>query len=149
MERNSVINKDVYTILVVDDVKSICNSIRRELGLGTRDRKDVYFKVVDEQDPEIALKKVYEINPDLIITDIKMPYLSGDKLVTELKKIFPKMPIVVITGFATKENILAVYKADPKIQVFSKPWDEEKFLQSILQLLKIPPIDPSKNKGDG
>lgn len=137
MERNAIINKDVYTILVVDDIKSICHSIRRELTMAVRERKDIYFRVLDEQDPEEALRKITENQPDLLISDIKMPYMTGDILVSEVKKKFPNLPVIVITGFATKENIVSVFKADPKAMVFSKPWDEKKFLTAVYHLLNL------------
>ncbi len=144
MERNTLTDKDVYTVFIVDDVKSICNSIRRELTMSVREREDISFRIVDEQDPELAVQKILEKPPDLLISDIKMPYLTGDKLVAEVKKQLPNLPTIVITGFATKENILSVYRADPHVVIIGKPWEEEKLVGAVMSLLKIPALPVEK-----
>ncbi len=41
-------------------------------------------------------------NFDLVITDMTMPYLTGDKLATELMKIRPDIPVMLCTGYSKK-----------------------------------------------
>ncbi|MCB1144427.1 MAG: response regulator [Leptospiraceae bacterium] len=136
MEQNQFTNKTIYKILIVDDVKSVCNSIRRELTLASRNCK-FSFKIVDIQDPSIGLKHAIDGNYDLLISDIKMPHLTGDKLINEVKKVLPNLPVIVVTGFATKENIVSVYQSDPKSIVLGKPWDNDRLLAAIEKSLNI------------
>ena len=52
-----------------------------------------------------ALSKFREGNFDLVITDKAMPGMSGDQMAVEIKKISPKMPVVLLSGFnSTGEN---------------------------------------------
>jgi PAS domain S-box-containing protein len=85
-------------ILLVDDEESI---IKMEKQILER----LGYKVTSHTSSMEALE-AFRINPDkfdLIITDMAMPNLSGDKLAVELIKICPDIPILLCTGFS--ENI--------------------------------------------
>ena len=138
--------KDYYRIVIIDDVKAVANSLKRELNLTARKNK-LDFRITDFQDPIEGLKYVESSSVDLIISDIKMPYMTGDKLVEKIKEKFPDMPIIVITGFASKENIMAVMEADKKCVILTKPWEFEKLVDAVGGLLKISldiPVDYDK-----
>lgn len=125
-----------YRIIIVDDVKALCNSLRRELTqIGTVNK--VSFKITDYQDPVQALKDIKLSLPDLVISDIKMPYMTGDVMIAKLKKELPEMPVLVISAFATRESILSIIKTDKNIIILSKPWDQNKLISSVGQLLNL------------
>lgn len=125
----------IYKIVMVDDIKSISSSMKRELSFVARKLDDVKLTIVDIQDPEIAYEYLQKSKPDLLISDVKMPYLSGDKLVEAVKKLYPDLPVIVVTGFATKENILSVYKSDKNSIILSKPWEPERLVAAVNQML--------------
>ncbi|MGE8722046.1 response regulator [Leptospira terpstrae] len=109
--------------------------MKRELSFVARKLEDVKLSIVDIQDPEIAYEYLQKCKPDLLISDVKMPYLSGDKLVEGVKKLYPDLPVIVVTGFATKENILSVYKSDKNSIILSKPWEPERLVAAVNQML--------------
>ncbi len=121
---------ETYNICIIDDVKAICNSLTRELMKIARDNK-IRFKVNDLQDSHDGLEYVLKYRLDLVISDIKMPYMTGDVLIQKIKEEKPDLPIVVITGFATKEKIISIYQTDKSIVILSKPWDSEKLTEAI------------------
>ncbi|TGK87756.1 response regulator [Leptospira noumeaensis] len=131
------VSKDgkVYKIVMVDDIKSISSSMKRELSFVARKLDNVKLSIVDIQDPEIAYEYLQKSRPDLLISDVKMPYLTGDKLVEAVKKLYPDLPVIVVTGFATKENILSVYKSDKNSIILSKPWEPERLVGAVNQML--------------
>lgn len=131
------VSKDekVYKIVMVDDIKSISSSMKRELTFVARKLDNVKLSIVDIQDPEIAYEYLQKCRPDLLISDVKMPYLTGDKLVEAVKKLYPDLPVIVVTGFATKENILSVYKSDKNSIILSKPWEPERLVGAVNQML--------------
>ena len=132
-----MVEKEYYQVVIVDDIKAVANSLRRELNLSAK-KSNIVFRINDFQDPEEGLKYI-ETNPvDLVISDIKMPYLPGDKLIEIVKEKFPELPIMVITGFASKENVMAVLQADKNCVILTKPWELEKLIDGIGALLKIP-----------
>ncbi|MCG6145656.1 response regulator [Leptospira bandrabouensis] len=125
----------VYKIVMVDDIKSISSSMKRELTFVARKLDNVKLSIIDIQDPEIAFEYLQKSRPDLLISDVKMPYLTGDKLVEAVKKLYPDLPVIVVTGFATKENILSVYKSDKNSIILSKPWEPERLVGAVNQML--------------
>ena len=85
-------------ILFVDDEKSILYA-----GRNTLER--LGYQVEVRQNPVEALE-LFRANPDqfdLVITDMTMPKMTGDRLVQKILKIRPDMPIIISTGF--HENI--------------------------------------------
>ncbi|TGK52433.1 response regulator [Leptospira bouyouniensis] len=125
----------IYKIVMVDDIKSISSSMKRELSFVARKIDNVKLVMVDIQDPEIAFEYLQKSKPDLLISDVKMPYLMGDKLIEAVKKLYPELPVIVVTGFATKENILSVYKSDKNSIILSKPWEPERLIAAVNQML--------------
>ncbi len=123
-------------IVIVDDNESVLNSMRRELTLAVR-KYILPFRLVSFQSSQEALKYISGNKIDLLITDIKMPYISGDMLVTAVKKYLPDLPIIVITGYATKESIAAVLAAEKNAFIFAKPWESKRLLQKIVDCLHV------------
>ena len=84
-------------ILFVDDEMSLVKMGRQRLeGLG--------YKVDDRTDPVEALE-LFRASPDrfdLVITDMTMPGMTGDKLAQEILKIRPDIPTILCTGYSDK-----------------------------------------------
>jgi len=88
-----------FRILTVDDEKWV-----REVFRDFCDLTDV-FNVDLAQSGEEALAKVRENQYDLITMDLIMPEMSGLEALNAIKKVSPKVPIMVITGNATDKLI--------------------------------------------
>jgi DNA-binding NtrC family response regulator len=54
--------------------------------------------------PAAALRKINEVRYNLIITDRAMPEMSGDQLALEVKRMAPRLPILMLTGFGDFMN---------------------------------------------
>jgi CheY-like chemotaxis protein len=80
--------------------------------------------------------KVFEEDqeqPDLVITDLVMPNISGVGLISLLKKQSPNTPIIAITGWGNDPSEMAKRaKAD---KILMKPFDLEDLGQSVSKLL--------------
>lgn len=90
-------------ILVVDDDQSI-----RDV-LAIVFRKEGY-RVEEAINARDALKKLKNDSFDLIVSDIKMPDLSGIELLKKVKAIHPEMPFVLITAFASTNDAVEAMK---------------------------------------
>ncbi|MFR6333146.1 MAG: response regulator [Eisenbergiella sp.] len=75
---------DTYTVLLVDDEEEVLQAIRRKInweGLG--------FSVIGFANNGVkALEMVEEFQPDVVLTDIKMPYMDGMELAKRIKAEF-------------------------------------------------------------
>jgi signal transduction histidine kinase/CheY-like chemotaxis protein len=86
-------------ILLVDDEKSI-------MTIGRQRLERLGYKVDSTTNPSEALD-LFRSKPDqfdLVITDMTMPQMTGDKLVKEILKIRSDIPIIICTGFSEKIN---------------------------------------------
>ena len=88
------------TILLVDDEPDILKTLADMLGR-------TGYTIVAKPDAESALSVVREGTPiDLVITDLRMPGMSGAELITILKKTLPSVPIIMLTGYGSVESYL-------------------------------------------
>ena len=68
------------------------------------------FQLVGEAgDGEMALPMIRKLKPDLLITDIKMPFMDGLSLSEIVKEEFPKIKIIIISGYAEFSYIIGKF----------------------------------------
>ncbi len=84
-------------LLIVDDEKHIREGLEKALKI---DGYDVELA----SDGKEALSKIEEEDIDLVITDLKMPNLSGEELMKEALDNYPYLPVIILTGHGTIEN---------------------------------------------
>ena len=86
---------DIYTVLLVDDEEEVIQVIQKKInweGLG--------FSVIGYANNGVkALEVVEEYQPDVVMTDIKMPYMDGLELSKRIKTDFPATKVLIFTGF--------------------------------------------------
>ncbi len=88
-------DKDMYTVLLVDDEKEVVPVIMRKLNW-----EELGFSVIGSAGNGVkALELMEEYQPDVLVTDIKMPYMDGMELSNRVKTEFPATKILLFTGF--------------------------------------------------
>ena len=84
-----------YTVLLVDDEEEVIQVIMKKIdweGLG--------FSVIGYANNGVkALEMVEEYQPDVVMTDIRMPYMDGMELAHRIREEFPGTKILIFTGF--------------------------------------------------
>jgi DNA-binding NtrC family response regulator len=85
-------------ILVIDDEELVRNVILEML-----EREG--YDVVDADSPEQAFVRLEDPAVSLVISDIIMPGLSGLDLLTEVRSRRPGLPVILVTGAGTDENL--------------------------------------------
>jgi len=84
----------MYSVFIVDDEPIVLDGIRT-----TIDWENSSFSFAGEaSDGEIALSMIQEIKPDILITDIKMPFMDGLELSSTIKKTQPWIKIIILSG---------------------------------------------------
>jgi len=84
---------DRISILIVDDEEVIREFLSEVLS----DDYDVSLA----EDGDVAIKKISEHPFDLIITDLKMPRVSGDEVVKFARETRPDVPVIIVSGYST------------------------------------------------
>lgn len=90
-------------VLIIDDDHSIRNMLSIVL-------KNEGYEVIAVESAIVALKKLKKETVDLIISDIKMPEISGIELLRKVKSIDQEIPVIMITGFASTNDAVEAMK---------------------------------------
>src|SRR5271170_610168 len=90
-------------MLVVDDQEMIRDSLAETL---VREGHEV----VATADGQVAAAKLGTARFDLLITDLKMPKMTGLELLAEAKRLRPELPVVLMTAFASVANAVEAMK---------------------------------------
>ncbi len=117
-------------ILVVDDEVSI-----REMLQDTLQQGGIY-KVETAEDGRIALQKLRADHFDLVITDLRMPEMDGNRLLDISRHEFPEIPVVVITGYARLETAIEALRLGAA-NFITKPFRLMEILDVVEKSLKL------------
>jgi two-component system cell cycle response regulator len=111
-------------IMIVDDEENILKLMQHSL-------QENGHNVAVFSDAEDAIEEIEKEAYDLIITDLKMPKLSGIEFVKKVKKISPKTDLVVMTGYPSVETAVECMKLGAT-DYLAKPLDLE-YLNIIVE----------------
>ncbi|HVO39344.1 MAG TPA: sigma 54-interacting transcriptional regulator, partial [Spirochaetia bacterium] len=114
-------------VLIIDDEIRMCESLCEIL-------ESEGLEALSSTDPLQALKILTENNVDLVFLDIKMPGMSGIHLLKSMKAIAPAIPIIIITGYPSVDNIVQSMKLGAS-NVFPKPPNMETLLREVKVIL--------------
>ncbi len=124
-EQSAQADHDRPLVIVVDDEQHIVNALRRELRWGGYD-------VEGFTQPAEALGHLRaEKDAFALITDFNMPGVRGDRLLAQVQQEFPELPCLVLTGHATRDNVVRLCRAAHIVRILTKPWDKEILLQTL------------------
>jgi DNA-binding NtrC family response regulator len=115
-------------VLIVDDEKVMRESLvewLQEDGFGVR---------AAESGME-ALQIMDQIEPVVLVADIKMPGMDGITLVRKVKERRPDLPIIMITAFATVENAIQSMK-EGAYDFITKPFPPEKLSHVLRHVIE-------------
>ncbi|MCF8048678.1 MAG: sigma-54 dependent transcriptional regulator, partial [Desulfarculaceae bacterium] len=116
-------------ILIVDDEKNYLVVLQALLA-------DNGYEMLTAQNGSQALALAAEEEPDLVITDMRMPQMSGLDLIQRLKARFNEMPIIVMTAYGTVENAVEAMKSGATDYI-SKPFENTELLLTVQKALKM------------
>jgi DNA-binding NtrC family response regulator len=115
-------------ILVVDDDAIVTKSCKRIL-----EAEGFEVSVVPSADH--ALESIKNDEFDLLLIDVKMPKHDGIYLMREIKKNWPDLPIIVMSGYPTQETILDVQKLGAT-QFIPKPFRPDELIHCVHDVIK-------------
>lgn len=137
----------LYSVLMVDDEEEVIRIIRRKINW-----EEMGFEVCGQARNGLeALEMVEELQPDVVMTDIKMPYMDGLELVAKLREKNMGIHTIVLSGFdefdyvkkaiglEVEEYLLKPIDSSEIIKVFTKvknALDEERDMQKNIAYLE-------------
>jgi phosphoserine phosphatase RsbU/P len=121
--------KKARCILLVDDEQNILLALKRELHAWAREHE---FEVITCLSAKEALTFLSTRAEDtaIIVSDLKMPEMKGSDFLLEVKRKWPDIVTILLTGFSETEEIVKAVSAG----IFSymlKPWDSDYLMAEI------------------
>ena len=114
-------------ILIVDDEKNI----RSGLQIAFEDEGYDTFEAADGQE---AWKVINKNTIDLVITDLRMPVMSGYELLKKINAAYPTLPVIVLTGHGSIEDAVQAMR-DGAVDFFTKPVDLDHLILTVSKAL--------------
>jgi HD-like signal output (HDOD) protein/CheY-like chemotaxis protein len=118
------------SLLFVDDEENVLRGLGRMLR-AKRNVWDMRFAAGGTD----ALQMMLERPADVVVSDMRMPGMSGAELLTTVQKIYPQTIRIVLSGFAEREAILRTI--GPSHRYLAKPASEEILTASIENALAL------------
>ncbi len=110
-------------ILLIEDDAGIVGGLKKELQVEG-------YEVAVAERGDTGLAQAKEQPFDVVITDLKMPGLSGLELVEQLRAVKPKLPIILMTAFGTTETAIEATKRGA-YDYLLKPFDMAELLDLV------------------
>lgn len=119
----------LYKIMLVDDEEEVRESIIRKM-----DWDALGFHIVgDAENGQDALEKIHILEPDVIITDIQMPYMDGLELAEKVRARYPEKEVVIFSGYNDFEYAKQAMKCGITEYIL-KPVNSEELAQILARL---------------
>lgn len=122
---------NLYKLILVDDEEEVRKSIIKKI-----DWKSLGFDLVaDAENGEDALEKIEIYEPDVVMTDIKMPYMDGLTLIEKVSSKNPSIKFVIFSGFDDFEYAKEAIKLSVSEYIL-KPVDSEELSKIFYKIKK-------------
>ena len=90
-------NVSKVNVLLVDDEEEFIKALSERIRM--RDHgSEIAF------DGKQALRKIEDKRPDVMVLDLKMPGMDGLEVLRHVKKAYPELPVIILTGHGTEKD---------------------------------------------
>ena len=117
-----------YKIIVVDDEPANLRLLERLF------RHD--YEVITAESGEEALRLLSEHDAALIITDQRMPNMTGVELLKRTAEIRPHMVRIILTGYTDVETLVEAINSGLVYKYVTKPWNNEELRLTVSRALE-------------
>ncbi|SHI27728.1 HDOD domain-containing protein [Desulfosporosinus lacus] len=124
---------DKKNILLVDDETNILRSLKRALAGSP-------YQVYTAESGEEALNLFSSQDIDLLITDIRMPGMTGYQLLKEVKAKYPSVIRLVLSGYPDEHELLKIQRSCLAKLFILKPWQNQELLKTIENVFSVEQI---------
>ena len=113
-----------YTILFVDDEPNILRALKRALF-----KMNINMLLADSGKKALELLESNTVH--VVVSDMKMPHMSGAELLEQVAKLYPETFRVVLTGFADIDSTIKAVNQGKIHRYLQKPWDNQELMNSL------------------
>ena len=116
-------------ILFVDDEERILRSLAMQF------RRE--YEVLTESDPRRALERLKSESVQIIVSDQRMPQMSGAELLAQAREIAPDTLRILLTGYSDLDAAVEALNSGGIFRYLTKPWDQQEMAFTLRQAAQI------------
>jgi DNA-binding NtrC family response regulator len=120
---------ETHKALVIDDEQIVLDSVSKIL-------RDENYTVDVTLSGREGREKAIEQDYDIVLTDIRMPDIGGMRVLRDVKRAKPSLPVVIITGYATIRSAVQAMKLGAA-DYLEKPFTPDQLLKACASALDI------------
>jgi PAS domain S-box-containing protein/diguanylate cyclase (GGDEF)-like protein len=121
--------KRTRTLLLVDDEENILNALKRLL------RRDGYHIITATSAAE-GLQRLAEHEVDVIVSDQRMPGMTGVEFLRRAKELYPDTVRMVLSGYTELQSIIDAVNEGAIYKFLTKPWDDERLRSHVAEAFR-------------
>lgn len=125
-------------VLVIDDERIVLDSITKIM---TEENFEVDVTLSGREGIEWAISKKY----DIVLTDLRMPDIGGMRVLRDIKRAKPAMPVVMITGFGSVKSAVQAMKLGAA-EYLEKPFAPDDLVKVVQKALHIAATTPPEDQ---
>ena len=131
---------DQQLVWIVDDDKSIRWVLEKALQ-----KTDV--SIDSFSNPEEVLKRLEQVEPDVIVSDIRMPGMDGISLLEQIKQKVPNLPVIIMTAYSDLDRAVSAFQGGA-FEYLSKPFDVDEVVSLVKRAITHKQQNGSATKPD-
>jgi DNA-binding NtrC family response regulator len=124
--------------LVIDDEQIVLDSVSKIL-------KDENYEVDVSLSGREGLNQAIQKEYDIVLTDIRMPDIGGMRVLRDVKRSKPSLPVVIITGYASVKSAVQAMKLGAADYI-EKPFTPDQLLKAVASVLDIAATKPPEEQ---
>jgi len=118
------------TLMLVDDERNILTSLTRLL------RREGYH-ILTAESPAEAFQKLAVEPAQVIISDQRMPDMSGTEFLSRVRQLYPDTIRIVLTGYTDLESVTGAINRGAIYKFLTKPWDDDALREQIREAFRM------------
>jgi type II secretory ATPase GspE/PulE/Tfp pilus assembly ATPase PilB-like protein/FixJ family two-component response regulator len=107
-----------YTLLFVDDEDGVLKALKRIF-------QDENYQILTASSGSEALRMLEKHSIHLVVSDHRMPGMSGAQLLKQIKERWPEIIRIMLTGYADVQSIMGAVNEGSVYKFITKPWNDE------------------------
>ncbi|MBU1438694.1 MAG: EAL domain-containing protein [Gammaproteobacteria bacterium] len=111
-------------VLLVDDELSMLRALERLLQISG-------YRVFTANSGAEALNLLQQEQCQVVISDYRMPQMTGAELLAQVKRLYPETVCLVLSGYADFQSVLQLLNSGTAFRFLQKPWENEQLLAEI------------------
>lgn len=136
-ESSTQTGNQTFTVLFVDDETNILSALGRLF-------QPMGFKLLFAENPQQALAVLAHEPIDVLVSDMRMPGMTGAQLLAEVAKKYPDTYRILLTGFGDVNAAVGALNDGGIYRYLSKPWIDEEILAAVKDAIQLRSLEREK-----